>query len=846
MKALATSLLLLLLSVFAAIDSYAAMLTVTKTADTNDGVCDADCSLREAVATAATGDTVVFSKLFNSPQTITLMLGEMAFAKDLTITGTGRNNVIVSANNASRIFYVTGGGHLSISGMTLRDGNVGSLGSQDAFGGAIRLKDSFLDLIDVLLTNNRAFHQPTGTGGGGAIYADNSNLSLRNISAIGNTFGGAIIARPTPIGHFNGDIDIFDSEIKQNVGVGVSGDALTARNCIVAGNSGIGLRGQYGDISDSVISDNGSGGVIDGGGSDSITTIDRCLINENRSSLRGGGLEVNGFTVVTDTQILNNTATDAGGGIDNTGELYVISSAITGNTSNASISGVDGGGGIKTTIGKLYLINSTVSGNSAFGVPGVGGGIYGSEFESLGSIFLVNSTIANNVSRGPGGGVGIDTEASGTFSNTIISGNTSTLTSNEDVAGAVISKGHNLIGNTNGSSGWTPFDILNVDPLLGPLSDNGGSTLTHALLACSPAINVGNNSLAIDPLTMMPLKGDQRGFLRFVGGSVDIGSYEAASDGCPTPTPTSTPTATPTTTPTATPTTTPTATPTPTPTPDDRTAFDYDADGRADISVFRPSAGAWYLQRSMEGLYGVEFGFGDDSLAPADYDGDGRTDIAVYRPSTGIWYVFESASGTFTYHVFGVSEDLPTPGDFDGDRRADVSVFRPLTGTWYRQNSSDGSFFAMQFGANGDKPSVGDYDGDGRSDIAVFRPSNGTWYWIDSSDASVHGEQFGISSDVLSHGDYDGDSRTDLTVFRPSDGYWYVRSSETGSFAAIQFGISEDIPAPGDFDGDGKADICVFRPSTGIWYRINSSDGAFFAYQFGTDGDVPTQAAFRH
>ena len=69
--------LLLFLSVFAASTSYAATLTVTKIEDTNDGVCDSDCSLREAVGTSGSGDTIVFSELFNSPHTITLQLGEM-------------------------------------------------------------------------------------------------------------------------------------------------------------------------------------------------------------------------------------------------------------------------------------------------------------------------------------------------------------------------------------------------------------------------------------------------------------------------------------------------------------------------------------------------------------------------------------------------------------------------------------------------------------------------------------------------------------------------------------------------------------------------------------------------
>jgi hypothetical protein len=309
-----------------------------------------------------------------------------------------------------------------------------------------------------------------------------------------------------------------------------------------------------------------------------------------------------------------------------------------------------------------------------------------------------------------------------------------------------------------------------------------------------------------------------------------------------------TPTATATPTGTSTPPGTPTFTPTSTPTgpSSEQTGFDYDGDHKSDISVFRPSEGAWYLQRSQAGLFGMLFGFGTDKIAPADYDGDGKTDIAVYRPSTGIWYVFNSSNGTVSYYVFGLADDLPTPADYDGDGKADVSVFRPSTGTWYRQNSSNGSYFGVQFGASEDRPTIGDFDGDGKADIAVFRPSTGAWYRINSSDVSIHGELFGFGSDILAPADYDGDGKTDLAVYRPSTGIWYLHNSADSSYSYNVFGLAEDIPAAGDFDGDGKADICVFRRSDGTWYRENSSNGQFVAFQFGTSGDQPTQAAFRY
>jgi hypothetical protein len=147
-------------------------------------------------------------------------------------------------------------------------------------------------------------------------------------------------------------------------------------------------------------------------------------------------------------------------------------------------------------------------------------------------VTLINSTISDNRAGGKGGGFRLDAGGTATVGNTIVAGNTSTNTSEEDVSGTIVSSGTNLIGNATGSSGWTASDLVDRDPVLGPLGNNGGMTLTHALLPSSPAINSGNNLLAVDPLTMSQLTADQRGKERFSGGSgrssVDIGAYEAS------------------------------------------------------------------------------------------------------------------------------------------------------------------------------------------------------------------------------------------------------------------------------------------------------------------------------
>jgi Fungalysin metallopeptidase (M36)/FG-GAP-like repeat len=270
--------------------------------------------------------------------------------------------------------------------------------------------------------------------------------------------------------------------------------------------------------------------------------------------------------------------------------------------------------------------------------------------------------------------------------------------------------------------------------------------------------------------------------------------------------------------------------------PTSKARADFDGDGRTDVSVFRPSEGNWYLNRSTAGFTAATFGLGTDKLVPADYDGDGKTDIAVARPNAGntafIFYIFNSGNSTVSTVQWGAPTDIPQVGDYNNDSKADVAVFRPSDGAFYISNSG-GGVSTIQFGQNGDVPVAADYDGDGRTDAAVVR--NNVWL-INKSTGGVQTSPFGVTGDKPVPADYNGDGSVDIAVYRPSNGTWYTSLNAANNYGAIQFGNATDVPVPGDYDGDGKTDVAVFR--AGTWF-INRSTAGFTGVSFGASSDLP-------
>ncbi len=285
-----------------------------------------------------------------------------------------------------------------------------------------------------------------------------------------------------------------------------------------------------------------------------------------------------------------------------------------------------------------------------------------------------------------------------------------------------------------------------------------------------------------------------------------------------------------------------------------RKALDFDGDGKADWSIFRPSTNTWWILGSGGSITGQEWGAAStDFLTPGDFDGDNRGDIAVWRETNGVWYVLRSSNSTITGFVWGAAGDEPVARDYDGDGKTDYAVARRTNGEmlWYIYRSSDNGAAVYLWGSATDFVAPGDFDGDGKFDIAVQRTgatadSPLAWY-IFASKEGGKAFTYGISTDVFVPGDYDGDGRTDIAVVREgptpdSPLAWYILRSSSTFFDiwAVGYGISgTDVVVQNDYDGDGRTDIAVWRTTTGAFYNLNSSNGVTKAVGWGNSTDEP-------
>ncbi len=308
---------------------------------------------------------------------------------------------------------------------------------------------------------------------------------------------------------------------------------LTINNCVISGNTSDTAGGAISNvgaltINYSTISENTAGGVsgIGGGIANSGSLgIESSTITGNSANLDGGGLHNAGTARINNSTFSGNMAMTSGGGIENSGiSMFITNSTLAGNTATV------GGGAIDIFSGNAVLENSTISGNTVDtnGV-GSGGGINNN---GSGTLTISSSTICDNAVIGDGGGIYNGPLGIVSLQSTIVANNVVTNGFGTELFGQY-SASFSLIERRLGATFHETVAGSNrygIDPRLGPLAENGGPTLTHALLPGSPAINRGAN-LGIFVFTPKPVF-DQRGlgFVRAVGRA-DIGAFEVQQKG---------------------------------------------------------------------------------------------------------------------------------------------------------------------------------------------------------------------------------------------------------------------------------------------------------------------------
>ena len=342
---------------FTAVSVSAAALTVNSSADSGGTCPGSDCTLRQAIAAVASGDTITFSLPANS--TITLTSAELLINKSLTITGPGATQLTVQRSTATgtaqfRIFDISGVVNVSISGLTIANGS--SLAGFTAGGG---------------IYNN-----------GGTVTVANSTISGNATATTGGAHGGGGI-------YSNGTLTVTNSIISGNVSNNAS-----------QGGGGIYNAGTL-TVSGSTISGNAANNSTVGGGgleNAGTATISNSTISGNTminsSGGKGAGIynAMGTLTVTSSTISANNADTGTGGGIENDATLTVVNSTISGNAATFGAGLSNSGGGSATAT----FTNTTIAANSA---KSVGGGI-----NSSGSTIMIKNTIiaTNTATAGTG------------------------------------------------------------------------------------------------------------------------------------------------------------------------------------------------------------------------------------------------------------------------------------------------------------------------------------------------------------------------------------------------------------------------------------------------------------
>jgi predicted outer membrane repeat protein len=515
-----------------------AILTVTSKANSGAG------SLRETISKAKAGDTIQFaSSLAN--QTITLS-SQLQIDKNLTIDAAKASGLTISGNKATRVFDVKQSG----TNFTLRNVTVADAFLPKDLGGAIHTTD------DVTLTVENCKFNNNVARGGAAIFVRNRNkLTVINSKFNGNDAAkyGDLEMSAGAIGTLQKcNVTIKGSEFKNNKGINGGGvytifSNLTVENSTFIKNDSTPGKALGSKTSSAGTYTRGYGGglYIDGAsvpddkayrhpglppadGAGNII-IRNSRFESNRAAGNGGGLFLLAYpednTLIVGTTIINNEVikdnkpeAKGGGVFAGLGELTIK------NTTFANNKAHEQGGGLYVDGPKpINITNSTFSGNKAQDSSnnGKGGGIAIKHWTWDTDAKIVNTTFANNYAGSEAGAIqagDINVKVKNSIFDKNTAGNSQKI--KQQTNKQLTDEGNNLqypnkLTTKTGDVNVTD-KITIADPKLGPLQDNGGSTLTHALLKGSPAINKGTSTGA--PTT------DERGYKR--DSQPDIGAYE--------------------------------------------------------------------------------------------------------------------------------------------------------------------------------------------------------------------------------------------------------------------------------------------------------------------------------
>jgi hypothetical protein len=505
------------------------------------------------MANANDGDVITFA----IAGTITNLTGELLIDKNLDIAGPGPNALAVSGNNSSRVFNIAGGVTVNLSGLTICNGHAadGAAGTNSVTpgdpgndGGGI-YNWGTLALTNCVITRCRSGQggagfsttgfpvgvtpgsSDGGSGGNGGGMYNAGTLMLVNCSLSTNAAGSGG-SGGTPL---NGGLSGSTGGLGGSGGGVYDVGTLTVIGSTLAFNSaGAGGAGGRGGAASGTPADGGGGGWGgDGGSGGALYSQDSpaftsCTFAGNTAGAGGSGaLGGAGYASLRLTSGNGGPGGDGGdggsGGLYCLGAFQSVACTITGNAAGTGGSGGQGGAGAFASHGTGG--NGGNGGNGGSGGGGGGASTWGGA--SLQNVLVAQNLAAAGGLAGAGGAAGPGLLGSG-YPGSPGSGGTDG--SGPDLLGAFTSNGYNLIGLDDGNTGFTDGvlgDIVGsgtpLNPLLGPLAYNGGPTFTCALLAGSPALDTGDDTLLGLPLSLTT---DQRGLPRESGSHVDIGAFE--------------------------------------------------------------------------------------------------------------------------------------------------------------------------------------------------------------------------------------------------------------------------------------------------------------------------------